>query len=262
MKKVLLSAVFIAISVCSFAQVGISTKTPNADSDLTLGAIDKGLLLNRVALASTTAITPLSAHVAGMIVYNTATAGDVTPGYYINDGSKWARIIDASTSVTDAIVFNAEYAGAALEADGANNLGLLTSNNTGGTSWMNYYSWSNTQNAGGNNDYDVILRFKLPANFTAWSANAIEIAHAGTSDANFTATVYAEGSATAQATLGATTSSNIATWATASIPNTGLTLAAGNTGIIVLHMTAADTAAPSGSEIRLGDITLNFTRSN
>src|SRR5690606_8893417 len=32
---------------------------------------------------------PLSAHVAGMMLYNTATANDVVPGIYYNDGTKW-----------------------------------------------------------------------------------------------------------------------------------------------------------------------------
>jgi hypothetical protein len=55
------------------------------------GTSQKGLLLTRVALSQTTSSAPLSTHVKGMIVYNTATAGDVTPGYYYNDGIKWVR---------------------------------------------------------------------------------------------------------------------------------------------------------------------------
>lgn len=80
---------------------GINTTTPNADSDLELGSSDKGLLLNRVALTGTANAAPLSAHVAGMTVYNTATAGDVTPGYYYNDGTVWVRVADASTVTGD-----------------------------------------------------------------------------------------------------------------------------------------------------------------
>jgi uncharacterized protein (TIGR02145 family) len=52
-----------------------------------------GLLLSRVALTATSSPAPLSAHVAGMTVYNTATAGSggtaVIPGYYYDDGTKW-----------------------------------------------------------------------------------------------------------------------------------------------------------------------------
>jgi len=59
----------------------------NADSSST-----KGLLFPRVALSGTTLPDPMTAHVLGMTVYNTATAGDVTPGLYYNDGTKWAKV--------------------------------------------------------------------------------------------------------------------------------------------------------------------------
>jgi len=78
------------------AQVTIGSQNApdgNALLDLRQNTADslstKGLLLPRVALTSTTSFTPLTAHVKGMTVYNTATAGDVTPGIYYNDGSKW-----------------------------------------------------------------------------------------------------------------------------------------------------------------------------
>ena len=56
----------------------------------------KGLLLPRVALSSTTAYTPMSAHVKGMTVYNIATVSDVSPGFYYNNGTKWVRMADAA----------------------------------------------------------------------------------------------------------------------------------------------------------------------
>jgi len=48
----------------------------------------------RVALTSIIVSTPLSAHVAGMNVYNTATAGDVTLGNYYSNGTKWIKVAD------------------------------------------------------------------------------------------------------------------------------------------------------------------------
>ncbi len=86
------------------AQVTIgSQNAPNASAVLDLQTTNKGLLLPRVALTSTTAATPLSAHVAGMTVYNTATAGTgttaVSPGQYYNDGSKWTRIQEYTETV-------------------------------------------------------------------------------------------------------------------------------------------------------------------
>ena len=79
-----------------FAQVGINTATPDPSSMLDITSINRGLLLPRVALVNTVSFAPLLSHVAGMTVYNTATAGDVTPGNYFNDGTLWIRMADAS----------------------------------------------------------------------------------------------------------------------------------------------------------------------
>jgi hypothetical protein len=72
-------------------KVGNNPDVINGNSMLEVESTDKGLLLPRVALTGTANFAPLTAHVAGMVVYNTATAGDVTPGYYYNDGAKWVR---------------------------------------------------------------------------------------------------------------------------------------------------------------------------
>lgn len=89
-KKIALLLLFVVTTVS--AQVGVGTRTPHPDAMLEVAATNKGILLPRVALTTTTAASPLAAHVAGMSVYNTATAGDVTPGYYYNDGSKWVKL--------------------------------------------------------------------------------------------------------------------------------------------------------------------------
>ncbi len=81
-----------------FAQVGIGTTSPNASSLLDISATDKGVLIPRVALTSTTSFSPLLAHVAGMQVYNTATISDVLPGLYFNNGTKWIRVGDATAN--------------------------------------------------------------------------------------------------------------------------------------------------------------------
>jgi len=80
------------ISLSGFSQnVSISSKdtVPNSAAGLDVNFSDKGLLIPRVTLTSTSSFAPLSAHVAGMVVYNTATAGDVIPGFYYDNGTKW-----------------------------------------------------------------------------------------------------------------------------------------------------------------------------
>lgn len=72
-----------------FSQVGIGTTNPNPDAVLEVVSTNQGILIPRVALTNTLNSTPLSTHVAGMIIYNTASTGDVIPGFYYNNGSQW-----------------------------------------------------------------------------------------------------------------------------------------------------------------------------
>lgn len=82
----------------TYAQVGIGTTTPNASAALEISSTNQGLLLPRVALTATNNAGPLTAHVNGMVVYNTNSSGSssnaVTPGFYFNDGTKWVRFAD------------------------------------------------------------------------------------------------------------------------------------------------------------------------
>ena len=114
MKLYLVTAIVITMSLLGFnasAQSKIKDGTisggsnaANANAILELESNNKGLLLPRIALTALNAASPLTAHVAGITVYNTATAGSgsnaVTPGYYYNDGTKWVKLMDAATADT------------------------------------------------------------------------------------------------------------------------------------------------------------------
>ncbi len=96
-------------SLSAFSQnVGINSTgaIPNSNAGLDVDFANKGILIPRIALTSTTSFLPLAAHVAGMMVYNTATAGDVTPGFYYNDGIKWIPGLPAGTSNGDMLYWN------------------------------------------------------------------------------------------------------------------------------------------------------------
>ncbi|SHL46673.1 hypothetical protein [Myroides odoratimimus] len=98
MKKIYLSIAISFLATAGFAQtkigvVGKSNPDVNSNAILELEAENKGLLLPRVALTETTKADPLSAHVSGMTVYNTAIVADVVPGFYYNDGSKWQQMV-------------------------------------------------------------------------------------------------------------------------------------------------------------------------
>ena len=79
-------------------KVGKNPTSINANAVFEMEDTTKGMLLPRLALSSSSAFTPLTAHVRGMVVYNTATALDVTPGFYYNDGVKWVRIAGSAPS--------------------------------------------------------------------------------------------------------------------------------------------------------------------
>lgn len=96
MKKILFYLTLFLMTVQVQAQVAIGTTSPNVNSILELNSDHRGFLLPRLALSSSANPSPLSTFEAGMTVYNSATAGDVTPGLYFSDGNKWISIADAS----------------------------------------------------------------------------------------------------------------------------------------------------------------------
>lgn len=87
-----LISILVSFSAIGQIKIGDNPNTINSNSILELESTNKGLLLPRVALTATTASSPLSSHTEGMSIYNTATTGDVTPGYYYNDGTQWIKI--------------------------------------------------------------------------------------------------------------------------------------------------------------------------
>ncbi|MES2862590.1 MAG: hypothetical protein V4666_00575 [Bacteroidota bacterium] len=80
----------------SHSQVGISTTTPEAALDIV--STNDGLLIPRVALTNTTTST-ITTPIKSELVYNTASVGDVTPGYYYWEttptvaSDRWIRLV-------------------------------------------------------------------------------------------------------------------------------------------------------------------------
>ncbi|MDR0843882.1 MAG: hypothetical protein LBN71_01560, partial [Tannerella sp.] len=101
-KLVYFTMFFLAVIFTANGQVTIgSEEAPDDNALLDLkqqpdSTSIKGLLLPRVALQATNLAAPMSAHVAGMTVYNKAVAGTgeyrVSPGFYYNTGTKWERM--------------------------------------------------------------------------------------------------------------------------------------------------------------------------
>lgn len=102
MKKIVL---FLFVSLGALAQTGIGTTAPAASAKLEVYATNKGFLPPRIALTGAADASTIVSPVAGLLIYNTATAGtapnNVVPGYYYWNGTAWIQltgglVIDAS----------------------------------------------------------------------------------------------------------------------------------------------------------------------
>lgn len=104
MKNRLLPLFVVLATFSARSQVGIGTKTPNSSAQLEITTVDlpeadrygkstKGILIPRVSLTSTLIYAPIVGDKAeSLLVFNTKTAGDVTPGYYFWLNNKWNRL--------------------------------------------------------------------------------------------------------------------------------------------------------------------------
>lgn len=98
--KQLLPGVMLLLCLYSKAQVkiGDNPNTINANSLLELESTNKGFLPPRVALNSTTLVSPLTGTVtAGMLVYS--TGGTLADGYYYWNGTQWKLVATSELNV-------------------------------------------------------------------------------------------------------------------------------------------------------------------
>ena len=95
MKKIFLT-ITLAMGLLVTAQVKIGANPTNINdaSLLELESSTQGVNFPKLALTSTAVAAPLAGgvHIAGMTVYNTTNAGDVTPGLYTNNGASWVKL--------------------------------------------------------------------------------------------------------------------------------------------------------------------------
>ncbi|CAM3841287.1 MULTISPECIES: hypothetical protein [Flavobacterium] len=96
--RLLYFKIIFLFSVSLTAQVGIGTTTPNASSVLDVSSSNKGVLLPRVGLVSSTDVVTVSSPIKGLIVYNKGTAGLTPAGLYRWSGTKWNAFVDESSS--------------------------------------------------------------------------------------------------------------------------------------------------------------------
>ena len=129
MKKIFFILNVLLIASFADAQTGIGTTTPNAAAKLDVSSTDKGFLPPRVALTATNTFAPVTglsgasplATAAGLLVYNTTSNSNVTPGYYYWNGTSWILISNGL------IIDNSKSASFTLNAADNNKIFLITS---------------------------------------------------------------------------------------------------------------------------------------
>ena len=107
MKNKLLPLLFVLGAYGAYGQVGIGTPTPNISSQLEIVASDKGILIPRVALTSTTDATTISnGNINSLLVFNTATVADIKVGYHYWYQTRWIRIASSTDIPANIMVWN------------------------------------------------------------------------------------------------------------------------------------------------------------
>ncbi|MBN2730707.1 MAG: tail fiber domain-containing protein [Bacteroidales bacterium] len=110
MRNLYLSVVLMLGTISVFSQsVGISNTaiTPDASSIFEVRSTNKGVLIPRVSLTITTSAAPVTTPAVSLLVYNSATVNDVTPGYYYWNGSSWQRFFTGPASLDWTLLGNA-----------------------------------------------------------------------------------------------------------------------------------------------------------
>ncbi len=124
------SLLLIVLATTAYSQgVGINLNgaAPNNSSILDVSSTNQGVLVPRIALTSTSdATTIANGNVVSLLVFNTATIADVTPGYYYWNGTAWQTLGgDADADPTNEIEL----------PTGGSNGQVLTTDGLGNYTW-------------------------------------------------------------------------------------------------------------------------------
>ncbi|MFD1817258.1 hypothetical protein SAMN04515674_1073 [Pseudarcicella hirudinis] len=84
------------------AQMKNGTNPDNLNAS-EIKASNNGLLVPSVYRTSTIFSDPLGSHVEVMRIYSSANSGNIVPGFYYSDGSKWVGIFSTDDAETGAL---------------------------------------------------------------------------------------------------------------------------------------------------------------
>jgi len=100
MKRLFAVIILILVFQQCYAQLGVNedNSSPDASSMIDIKSGNKGILIPRVALTGIADATTISSPATSLLIYNTATVSDVTPGFYFWTGSTWSRLMNGTLS--------------------------------------------------------------------------------------------------------------------------------------------------------------------
>lgn len=124
MIKKALVLVFLFIGELAYNQVGIGTTNPHASSMLEINSANKGILIPRIALNSSTDATTIPSPATGLLIYNNQTVSDVTPGFYYWEGS-WKKLMNSGSSSSGGWSLSGNLLATGSEYIGTNNYNSL-----------------------------------------------------------------------------------------------------------------------------------------
>ncbi|MCL6217381.1 hypothetical protein [Zunongwangia pacifica] len=105
----------------SDTRTGVGTGSPNSSAMLDVVSTNKGVLVPRIQLDKTDQQNPVSNPANGLLVFNTATQNDVTPGFYYWYNNKWNQMM-SEDGIGDYFVYAEVYkSGAATHLNNAGN---------------------------------------------------------------------------------------------------------------------------------------------
>ncbi len=175
---------------------------------------------------------------------------------FSNNGVEWLSVGDLSSQMT----ISPEYAGAILFADGSDNSGIMTSDAVEESgSFKNYYEWVSTKDTP--QDYDILVRITLPADFLGWKEDAIYLdfmTENSVSTDNNSVNLSLIGNSGTDVQITGGISKIAGVWERMSIKGADITQcnSAGGTCTLRISLTSS-----MEYFTRVGDITLNYNRS-
>lgn len=90
-------------SVHGYSQVGMNGNNPNKSAALDLDSNNKGFLMPRISLLSSTDNVTINFPAKSLLIYNTANRADVVEGFYFWDSAKWVKISSKTDPVTETL---------------------------------------------------------------------------------------------------------------------------------------------------------------